>query len=102
MAYHPAVPLAELAPGVGRLVELNGKKIALFLTEGQVYAIDEICPHRGAPMHEGECEGLFVTCPWHNASFDLQTGKHQCPPAKSDLAVYPVRVVGETVEIDVG
>jgi len=101
MAFVKVAVVSELTPGQGKLVVVAGKQLALFLTEGKLFAIDEICPHRGAPMHEGYCEGSQVTCPWHNASFDLATGKHLSPPAKSGVQSYPVRLNGDDVEIEV-
>jgi nitrite reductase (NADH) small subunit len=53
----------ELTPGQGRLVQLNDKRIALFHVGGRYYAIDDVCPHRGGPLSEGELEGAAVVCP---------------------------------------
>lgn len=92
MPFVRAATLSELVPDEGKLVTLAGRPIALFLSGGAVYALDEACPHRGAPMHEGWCEGGTVTCPWHNAAFELATGKNLNPPAKSPLRSYPTRV----------
>jgi Rieske Fe-S protein len=57
----------EIAPGQGKQVEVNGKKIALFNVEGSFYVIDDTCTHRGGPLSEGALEGKKVTCPWHGA-----------------------------------
>jgi nitrite reductase (NADH) small subunit len=48
---------SEIAPGQGKLVEVNGKKIALFNVEGSFYVIDDTCTHRGGPLSEGVLEG---------------------------------------------
>jgi nitrite reductase (NADH) small subunit/3-phenylpropionate/trans-cinnamate dioxygenase ferredoxin subunit len=101
MAFTKAAPLTELTPGKGKQVSVNGKKIALFSTGGKVLAIDDTCPHRGAPLHEGICSGVEVVCPWHAARFDLTTGAPLSPPAKSNVACYAVQVVGDEVQIDV-
>ena len=65
----------ELASGQGKLVEVHHKRLALFNIEGRYFAIDDVCPHRGGPLSEGELEGGAVVCPWHGAMFDLATGK---------------------------
>ena len=65
---------ADLAPGEARCVEVGGKKIALFNLEGNFYAIDDTCTHRGGPLSEGEVASEEVTCPWHGAVYNIKTG----------------------------
>jgi len=101
MPFVRVAAVAEVSPGVGKLVEAGGRKIALFFVDGVYFALDEVCPHRGAPMHEGICYGAEVECPWHAARFDLATGKNLNPPAKSPLRSYAVRVLGDAVEVEV-
>ena len=66
--------LSELPPGGQKVVQARDRQIALFNVEGRIYAIDNICFHRGGPLGEGLLEGTVVTCPWHEWSFDVQTG----------------------------
>jgi nitrite reductase/ring-hydroxylating ferredoxin subunit len=101
MAFVKVARLSELTPGQGVCVEANGKKLALFLVNDKCYAIDEFCPHRNAPLHEGECFGLDVVCPWHATTFNLETGEHRNPPAKKGVTAYQVQVVGDDVEVNV-
>ena len=101
MAFTTVARLADLVEGEGVCVEAGGKKLALFLIDGKCYAIDELCPHRNAPLHEGECFGLEVVCPWHATSFDLETGKHKNPPAKKDVRAYKTQVVDGVVQVEV-
>jgi nitrite reductase/ring-hydroxylating ferredoxin subunit len=91
----------ELSPGQGKLIEVHQKRIALFNIAGQFYAIDDTCPHRGAPLSEGELTGEAVVCPWHGAIFELRTGAVTCPPAASGVATYETRVQGDAIEIAV-
>ena len=65
----------EIAPGQGKQVEVNGKKIALFNVEGSFFVIDDTCTHRGGPLSEGVLEGKRVSRPWHGATYDLTTGR---------------------------
>jgi nitrite reductase/ring-hydroxylating ferredoxin subunit len=91
----------ELPPGQSKLVEVHQKRIALFNLGGRYYAIDDMCPHRGGPLSEGELEGEAVVCPWHGAVFDLGTGQVERFPAAVGVATYEVRVDGEEVAIAV-
>ena len=91
----------ELPPGQGKLVEVNQKRIALFNVGGCYYALDDMCPHRGGPLSEGELEGATVVCPWHGTIFDLATGNVTRPAAAAGVATYDVRLDGEAIAIAV-
>ena len=91
----------ELPPGQGKLVEVKQKRIALFNVGGRYYALDDMCPHRGGPLSEGELEGAAVVCPWHGAIFDLATGNVTRPPAAAGVVTYDVRRDGEEIAIAV-
>lgn len=91
----------EIDPGQARLVDVKGKKIALFNVEGQFFAIDNTCTHRGGPLAEGEVSGHEVTCPWHHGRFDVRTGEVVGPPPQRAVTRYGVRVTGTDVEIEV-
>tara|TARA_B100000929_G_C15392877_1_gene381805 strand:+ start:505 stop:819 length:315 start_codon:yes stop_codon:yes gene_type:complete len=69
--------------GIQRAV--GDREVGLFKLEGEVCAIDGICPHIGGPLGEGFVEDGTVSCPLHGWPFDLRTG--QCttnPRAKVD------------------
>jgi nitrite reductase/ring-hydroxylating ferredoxin subunit len=91
----------ELPSGERKLVEVNCKRIALFNVGGRYYAIDDVCPHRGAPLSEGEIEGEAVVCPWHGAKFELATGEVRRLPAVDGVATYEVRLEGAEITIAV-
>jgi nitrite reductase/ring-hydroxylating ferredoxin subunit len=65
----------EIVPGQGKIIEVGGKKIALFNVEGSFYAIDDTCTHRGGPLSEGVFDGKEITCPWHGATYDVTSGE---------------------------
>ena len=52
-----AARTTEIEPGQARLVDVKGKKIALFNVDGQFFALDNTCTHRGGPLAEGGCRG---------------------------------------------
>ena len=91
----------EIAPGQGKLVEAGGKRIALFNIDGNLFAIDDTCTHRGGPLSEGMLVGTEVTCPWHGAVFDVTSGGVIGPPAPKDVASYAVRVEGDEIEVEI-
>jgi nitrite reductase/ring-hydroxylating ferredoxin subunit len=81
-------------------VELEGDKIALAMINGQVFAIDAVCSHQGAPLEEGTLEGFNLTCPWHYAVFDVRNGKvsDRTVWAKNQTS-YPVNIDESTGDI---
>ncbi len=93
------VKLAELEqiPEQDGLVVHHGKReIGLFRVNGTVCAIDNVCPHRGGPLAEGQRDGSLITCPWHAWSFDLTDGK--CAFNDSiEVERFEVRVEGGAV-----
>jgi len=92
--------LDELPPGGTKEVEHDGRIYALFNLDGDVFAIDGICPHQGGPLAEGTLEGSIVTCPWHGWQFDVRTG--QSPVfSRAKTYTFEVRVEGTDVLVKV-
>src|SRR5262249_7349222 len=99
--YVRAASVGDLAPRQAKLVEVEGKSLALFNVGGTYYALNNACTHRGGPLSEGALNGDQVTCPWHGAVFDATTGEVVQGPATKDVACYRVRVVSPEVEVEV-
>lgn len=65
----------ELPDGERRVVEVGGRSILLLSHVGQIYAVDNHCPHMGATLEGGEVtEDGIIVCPRHHSAFDLRTG----------------------------
>ncbi|HKN61323.1 MAG TPA: Rieske 2Fe-2S domain-containing protein [Candidatus Acidoferrales bacterium] len=101
MAFVRAMKIGELPPGMVRELQLDGKVIALSNVGGKLYAIDNVCLHRGGPLGEGELSGQVVTCPWHGWQYDVTSGKLVTNPAVG-VETYPVELRGDDVYVDVG
>ena|SRR5437899_9799075 len=81
-------------------VEVEGKRLALIKLGGEIFAIDDECPHEGGPLCEGEISGEEIVCPWHASRFNIKTGRVITDPATEDVATYRVRLVGDAVEVE--
>ena len=90
----------EVAPGTGRVVEAEGRSIALFNVAGAFHAIDNTCTHDGGPLGEGDLAGEVVACPWHGAQFNVKTGGVLAPPARTGVRSFPVKVQGDDVLVE--
>ena len=93
--------IAEVPPGQAKLIEIEGKQIALFNLDGTFYAIDNACTHVGGSLAEGFVEEGQVEGPWHGARFDIKTGAVLSAPAAEGVASYKVRVVGSDIEVEI-
>jgi nitrite reductase/ring-hydroxylating ferredoxin subunit len=97
-----ALPVAELAAGSMRCVDLDGVPVLLIHgKDGALSALHNICSHAYARMDEGRLRANRVICPLHGASFDIRSGAVLGAPATAPLAVYPVRVADEHIEVQV-
>ncbi len=66
--------LDELKDKGRLLVHGHQRPILLLYDQGQVFALDNRCPHMGFPLHQGSVEDGILTCHWHHARFDLASG----------------------------
>jgi len=97
-----AAARGDLTEGEVLGVEVGGRSIALYDTDGSLYATDNICTHAYACLSDGWLDGEVIECPLHAARFDIRTGKVLDPPATEDLKTYPVRVVGDEIQVRIG
>jgi 3-phenylpropionate/trans-cinnamate dioxygenase ferredoxin subunit len=95
----PVAKTTDLLPGQMKWVAVNGERRVLANVEGTFYAISDVCGHRNAPLSRGKLEGYLIECPLHFAQFDVRTGELVNGPVSTAVAVYQVRVDGETVYI---
>ncbi|WP_221359189.1 non-heme iron oxygenase ferredoxin subunit [Streptomyces beigongshangae] len=96
-----ACGLDELAEDTPKRVELDGTPVSLVQTEGEVFAIHDICSHANVSLSEGEVEDCQIECWLHGSAFDLRTGKPSGLPATRPVPVYPVKIEGGSVLVDV-
>jgi nitrite reductase (NADH) small subunit len=101
MAFVRAAKKEEVPPGMIRELQLDGKVIALANVAGKLYAINNVCLHRGGPLGQGELGGQTVTCPWHGWQYDVTTGK-VAMNAAIGVETYGVEIRGDDVYVDVG
>lgn len=78
-----------------------GKDIGVYLCKGSYYALEDICPHAHALLSQGFVEGEEIECPLHGARFHIPSGRCTRDPAERDVRVYPVKIEGGTIYVDV-
>ncbi len=90
-----------VAPAKGQVAEaeVEGRVFCLVNVNGELSALDNVCPHRQGPLGQGWIEGDAVVCPWHSWAFHVKTGLSEYP-ANERVGVFPLRVEGEDVLVN--
>ncbi|KQN43953.1 (2Fe-2S)-binding protein [Pseudomonas sp. Leaf48] len=85
---------ASKHPQVGgrALFEFEDKSLALFNVDGELFAIDDSCPHQGASLCGGRLEGRVIQCCAHGLRFNLQSG-YLLNSTQLKVANYPVEII---------
>jgi nitrite reductase (NADH) small subunit len=111
------IPLRD-APDEGavRMLEVDGHRVGLYRVAGDLHALANRCPHRGAPLCAGmiatplEADGAtvmlgprhsVVRCPWHKWEFDIATGRCLVD-TRLRVRRYAVHLDGEDVVVTLG
>jgi 3-phenylpropionate/trans-cinnamate dioxygenase ferredoxin component len=89
----------QVDPDTPLPIEVNQTQIGVYDVGGELYAIEDICPHAHAHLTEGFTEGCEIECPLHGAVFDVTTGKHLRGEPCGDVKTFPVRVVDGRIEV---
>src|SRR4029079_6461502 len=94
--------LDDIAVGGVIAVDVEGIDVSIVRTADEVFAIRDACSHAAIALSEGDVdtEGCEIECWLHGSRFDLRTGKPTGMPAYEPVAIYPVRVEGDDVLVD--
>ena len=98
-AWIDVAPAGDVPRGEHRVYEVDGRWVAVYNVQDQLYAIEDVCTHDGNPLADGPVEGLEVVCPRHGARFCLRTGAALSPPAYEPVATFPVAVADGRLRI---
>jgi len=101
MSFVRVAALSELETDTPKRVTVGDTPVSLVRTEGEVFAINDICSHANVSLSEGEVEDCSIECWLHGSSFDLRTGKPNGLPATRPVPVYPVKIEGDDVLVSV-
>lgn len=91
-----ACDASELREGRGAVVVANGERLAVYLHQGRVFALSNVCRHQGGPLGEGKIVDGCVTCPWHGWNYRVEDGVSP-PPFREIVPTHDVRVEGGRV-----
>ena len=92
--------IEDLRPGACISVELpDGSELAVYNVNGEYYATENFCPHRGARLTEGALCGHVIECGLHGWQFDVRSG--ECLTVPDRIRMYRVRVEEGLVKVEI-
>ncbi|WP_240666535.1 nitrite reductase small subunit NirD [Longirhabdus pacifica] len=70
----------DLLQGTGKKVVYKGNEIAVFKAmNGDVFAMENKCPHKGWGIVDGMISGKHVYCPMHDRKINMDSGLVEKP-----------------------
>jgi 3-phenylpropionate/trans-cinnamate dioxygenase ferredoxin component len=89
--------------GAMKNITAGGKEILVVNVNGDFYAINDICNHAGAELHEGTIvNDTELICPWHSAKWDVKTGDLIWFPQKlKNQETYSIIIENNNVYVEI-
>ncbi|MCZ2829370.1 non-heme iron oxygenase ferredoxin subunit [Modestobacter sp. VKM Ac-2986] len=105
MAFERVCAVSEVPEDGALRIELDDVDVAVVQFDGDFYALQDVCSHADFPLTDGDVDEVdgapTIECALHGSCFDLRTGAPTNLPANKPVPVYPVRVEGDDVLVDV-
>ena len=101
MAFERVCAADEVPTDEALGVTVGDLDVAVARDGEEFFAVQDLCSHAAVALSEGEVADCQVECWLHGSRFDLRTGKPSGPPATEPVAVYPVKIDGDDVLVDV-
>lgn len=119
MTKHNIGTVEDFSENEGTEVDIDGIKLAVFKVDGDIYAIQDRCPHKNLPLHlagkdsftdEDSIEGVgkqgkvnaekrSINCPWHYLEWNLETGEN--PVIDQRIPTFDVEIVDDNVLVEI-
>jgi 3-phenylpropionate/trans-cinnamate dioxygenase ferredoxin subunit len=88
----------HLPQGSCKTIELPaGRELALYNVNGEFYATENFCPHKGAPLSSGNLCEYTIECDWHGWQFDVRTG--ECLTVPEKIETYEVVIEDGVIKV---
>ena len=101
MSFVPVAEVEEMMDGRGLRVRIGDLDVGLYRVDGEIYAMEDNCPHAGFPLSKGQMEGCVVICEAHGWPFDVRSG---FDPENADgfpIPCFAVSIRGTTIHVDI-
>ncbi|MBI5484426.1 MAG: Rieske (2Fe-2S) protein [Deltaproteobacteria bacterium] len=87
-------------PNFGKkVVSVAGREVLLVNVKGNIFAVENECPHQGSPLNAAIVKEGFISCPRHGYRFSLVDGR--CAEhTELELKTFPVQLSGDDILVD--
>lgn len=82
-------------------VHLNGKNIIILKINEKFFAIEDNCPHQNMPINKGKILDNNIVCPFHDASFCIQTGLVNNTLSIDNLNIFKIKTQNQKIKIKI-
>ena len=82
----------EIAPGEIKSFVMGPDMIAICNVDGEYYAFRDECTHQALPLSDGVLQGKTLTCAYHAAQFNIETGEALCLPALDAVETFELKI----------
>lgn len=100
MSWSVACRASELETDTPYSVDVDGRLVAIVAHGGELFAIQDECSHARVMLSLGEVDDCTIECFAHGSRFELRTGRPIDLPATRPVPVYPVKLEGDDVLVD--
>ncbi|HEV3106696.1 MAG TPA: non-heme iron oxygenase ferredoxin subunit [Trinickia sp.] len=96
-SWHDVIDARTVSDGGLASVLVEGRDIALYAVDDEIYATENRCTHGDARLTDGFLLGDEIECPLHQGRFNVRNGQPMCAPLQKPVRVYPVKIAGGRV-----
>ena len=100
MSWHEVAAADALGDDEAIGVKVGEVPMAIVRAGGMLHAVNNVCTHQYALLSDGYVEDGCIECPLHQGKFELTTGNAMCAPVTDPIAVYPVKVEGGKILVE--
>ena len=93
------IPSTDVREGESVAGRIGDDAVLVARSGGRCFAIGATCSHYGGPLAEGLVVDGTVRCPWHHATFRLDTGEPVRGPALDALPCWSVEETNGVVRV---
>ena len=97
--FEKVAKISDIQPGEIKSFVVGNEMVAICNNNGNFYAFIDECSHQTLPLSDGLLEGKTITCAYHGAEFDIETGEALCLPAVDGIETYEIKVDGDNIYI---